>query len=73
MNQDIIEYHIADTGQGWGVFREGMPIAIRKDPADAIALANFFADRETLMTTRPVQVSGDPHIHRTLAGMRCVA
>lgn len=68
-----IEYHIADIGHAWGVFREGMQIAIRQDPADAIAFANYFADRETLMSPHPVCVSADIHLHRTLRDMRTAA
>lgn len=68
-----IEYHIADIGDAWGVFREGMQIAVRQDPADAIAFANYFADRETLMSPHPVCVSADMHLHRTLRDLRTAA
>jgi hypothetical protein len=73
MSEHTIEYHIADIGDAWGIFREGMQIALRRDPADAIAFANFFADRETLMSTRPVRVSADICLHRTLREMRLAA
>lgn len=73
MNQHVIDYHIADVGQTWGIFREGVQIAVRKDPGDAIAFANFFADRETRMATRPVRVSADRHMHRTLSDLRRAA
>lgn len=67
---EIIDYHIAETSDGWGIFREGMQIAVRKDPADAIAFANFFADRETLATRQPVMVSADSCLHRMLGLLR---
>jgi hypothetical protein len=73
MNQHVIEYHIADIGQAWGIFREGVQIALRKDPGDAIAFANFFADRETQMAAHPVRVSADRHMHRTLSELRRAA
>ena len=50
-----------------------MQIALRSDPGDAIAFANFFADRETLMSTHPVRVSADFRLHRTLQDMRLAA
>lgn len=68
-----IEYHIAGIGGAWGIFREGMQIAVRRDPADAIAYANYFADRETLMSRHPVRVSADVQLHRTLSAMRTAA
>jgi predicted transcriptional regulator len=68
-----IEYHIADVGNAWGIFREGMQIAVRDDPADAIAFANYFADRETLMSPHPVRVSADTNLHRALRAMRTAA
>jgi len=73
MNQYVIEYHIADVGQAWGIFREGVQMAVRKDPGDAIAFANFFADRETRMALRHVRVSADRHMHRTLIELRRAA
>ena len=69
----IIEYHIADIGDAWGIFREGMQLAVRRNPEDAIAFANFFADRETLMSPHPVRVSADIHLHRTLRDLRAEA
>ena len=73
MSEHTIEYHIADVGEAWGIFREGMQIAVRCDPADAIAFANYFADRETMMTATPVHVSADIYLHRTLREMRLAA
>lgn len=73
MSEHTIEYHIADIGDAWGVFREGMQIAVRRDPADAIAFANFFADRETMMTTRPVHVLADARLHHALRELRLAA
>lgn len=73
MNDHIIDYHIADLGDAWGIYRDGMQIAVRTDPADAIAFANFFADRETLMSRRRVQVSADRIMHRTLRDLRKAA
>lgn len=73
MSEHTIEYHIADIGKAWGIFREGMQIAIRFDPADAIAFANFFADRETMMSTNTVNVSADMCLHRTLRELRLAA
>lgn len=73
MNQYVIDYHIADVGKCWGIFREGVQMAVRKDPADAIAFANFFADRETRMAAHPVRVSADRHLHQTLQDLRRAA
>jgi hypothetical protein len=73
MSQHIIDYHIADLGDVWGIFREGTQIAVRTDPADAIAFANFFADRETLISRHRVQVSADRVMHRTLRELRKAA
>jgi hypothetical protein len=73
MTPDTIDYHIAETGHGWGIFREGVQIAVRKDAGDAIAFANFFADRETRLAVRPVRVSADHHLHRTLMELRSAA
>jgi hypothetical protein len=73
LEQDTIEYYIADVGDTWGVFREGVQLAVRHDAADAIAFANFFADRETLMTHRDVRVVGDACLNRTLIAMRHAA
>jgi hypothetical protein len=70
MRRPAIEYHIAQSGTSWGIYREGTQIAVRSDPADAIAFANFFADRETLMNLRRVRVSADTVMHRTLKNMR---
>ncbi|MGF6710624.1 hypothetical protein QFZ41_001588 [Luteibacter sp. W1I16] len=72
-DEHAIEYHIADIGETWGIFREGVQIAVRSDPVDAIAFANFFADRETLMSSFPVRVSADIHMHRTLLDLRLAA
>ncbi|HVI54614.1 MAG TPA: hypothetical protein VM621_06145 [Luteibacter sp.] len=73
MNQYVIDYHIADIGHAWAIYREGMQIAVREDPADAIAFANFFADRETRMAAHPVRVSADHNMHRTLSALRRAA
>lgn len=73
MDQNTIEYYIADVGGTWGVFREGMQIATRRDPGDAIAFANFFADRETLMSKHDVRVLGDACLTRTLTSIRYAA
>lgn len=73
MSEHTVEYHIAGIGNAWGIFREGMQIAVRCDPADAIAFANFFADRETMMTARPVHVSADVYLHQTLREIRLAA
>jgi hypothetical protein len=70
MRRPPIEYHIAQTGASWGIYREGTQIAVRSDPADAIAFANYFADRETLLGLRRVRVSADTVLHRTLRDMR---
>jgi hypothetical protein len=73
MNPHVIDYHIADIGNAWGIFREGVQMAVRKDPGDAIAFANFFADRETRMAAQPVHVSADRNLHRTLNELRRAA
>lgn len=73
MSEHIIDYHIADLGQVWGIYREGVQIASRSDVGDAIAFANFFADRETLLGVNRVQVSADKVMHRTLRQMRQAA
>lgn len=73
MSGHIIDYHIADLGDAWGIFRDGMQIAVRSDAADAIAFANFFADRETLMGRQRVHVSADRVMHRTLRDLRKAA
>lgn len=73
MSEHIIDYHIADLGHAWAIYREGVQIAIRADAGDAIAFANFFADRETLLGTHRVQVSADMLLHRTLRQMRRAA
>jgi hypothetical protein len=73
MLASTIEYHIADIGDAWGIFREGVQIAARRDPGDAIAFANFFADRETLMSPHAVHVSADINLHRTLKDLRDAA
>jgi len=73
MHPASIDYHIADVGHAWGIFREGTQIAIRHDPADAIAFANFFADRETLLGRHAVRVSADALMHTTLRNMRRAA
>jgi hypothetical protein len=73
MRRPAIEYHIAQSGTRWGIYREGIQIAVRSDPADAIAFANFFADRETLLGMRRVRVSADAGMHRTLRDMRAAA
>ncbi|MGY3229103.1 hypothetical protein ACVWWJ_000587 [Luteibacter sp. HA06] len=48
-------------------------MAVRKDPGDAIAFANFFADRETRIAAHTVRVSADRHLHRTLSELRRAA
>ncbi|MDR6642027.1 MULTISPECIES: hypothetical protein [unclassified Luteibacter] len=73
MSGHIIDYHIADLGDAWGIFRDGLQIAVRSDAADAIAFANFFADRETLMGRQRVHVSADRVMHRTLRDLRKAA
>ncbi|GAA0915200.1 hypothetical protein GCM10009552_32810 [Rothia nasimurium] len=73
MPRHTIEYHIADMDGSWGIFREGVQIAARTDAADAIAFANFFADRETLIAAHPVRVSADVYLHRELRRMRNAA
>ncbi|SFW74782.1 hypothetical protein [Luteibacter sp. UNCMF366Tsu5.1] len=73
MLPQTIDYHIAQLDSTWGIFREGMQIAVRADPADAIAFANFFADRETLMAPCPVRVSADMNLHQALLDLRQVA
>lgn len=71
--RDTIEYHIARVGHAWGIFRGSLQIGQRKDPADAIAFANFFADRETLLGVHTVRVSADDGMHRTLREARDAA
>jgi hypothetical protein len=73
LESDTIEYYIADVGGAWGIFREGMQIATRRDAAEAISFANFFADRETLMTPQDVRVIADACLKRTLTAMRYAA
>lgn len=73
MRRPAIEYHIAHMGNAWGIYREGVQIAVRSDPADAIAFANFFADRETLLGMRRVHVSADAGMYRTLRELRAAA
>jgi len=73
MDAHVIDYHIADIGNAWGIFREGVQMAVRNDPGDAIAFANFFADRETRMASHPVRVSADRNLHRTLSELRRAA
>lgn len=72
MSEHIIDYHIAGLGQAWGIYREGVQIAVRGDAADAIAFANFFADRETLLGVGRARVSADKVMHRTLRDLRQV-
>ena len=73
MSLQTIEYHIAQIENGWGIFREGTQIAVRADPADAITFANYFADRETLMSSCSVRVSADLHLHKTPLDLRHAA
>ncbi|MET0255549.1 MAG: hypothetical protein ABW193_07125 [Luteibacter sp.] len=73
MSEHVIDYHIADLGHLWGIYREGVQIASRRDAADAIAFANFFADRETLLGADQVQVSADMSLHHALRRMRKAA
>lgn len=73
MPHHTIEYHIAEMDGCWGIFREGVQIASRRDPADAITFANYFADRETLIAAHPVRVSADVYLHRELRRMRKAA
>ncbi|MEX1829527.1 hypothetical protein [Luteibacter sp. CQ10] len=73
MSPTTIEYHIAEIDGFWGIFREGVQIARRSDAGDAIAFANFFADRETLVATRPVRVSAGDCLQRELQRMRRAA
>ncbi|KJV36119.1 hypothetical protein [Luteibacter yeojuensis] len=73
MDEPYIEYHIARVGDAWGVFRDATQIATRHDAADAIAFANFFADRETLVAPLPVRVTADAHLHRALHDWRRAA
>lgn len=70
---DHIDYHIADVGEAWGIFRDGTQIGVREHAADAIAFANFFADRETLLAGLPVRVTADTHLHRELRALRLAA
>lgn len=63
---DYIDYHIASDGDAWGIYRDGTPIGVRKDAADAVAFANFFADRETLIAPVPVRVTADTYFWRSL-------
>lgn len=70
MPQHTIDYHIADIDGAWGIFREGVQIARRTDAADAIAFANFFADRETLMAACPVRVSAGDCLRHELRRMQ---
>lgn len=70
---DHIEYHIADVGEGWGIFRDGTQIGMREQAGDAIAFANFFADRETLLNRLPVRVTADAQLLRELRALRLAA
>lgn len=73
MPHTVIDYHIADVDGAWGIFRDGTQVAVRVDIADAIAFANFFADRESRMAAHGVRVSADVYVHRTLREMRYAA
>ena len=73
MSGQFIEYHIAALGNTWGIFRDGTQIGVREDEADAIAFANFFADRETLIAPVPVRVTADAGLHRALRELRAAA
>jgi hypothetical protein len=68
-----IDYHIASVGNAWGIFRDGTQIGVREDAADAIAFANFFADRETLIAPLPVRVTADVFLHRAMRVWRVAA
>ncbi|QWT19132.1 hypothetical protein KPL74_15435 [Bacillus sp. NP157] len=71
--QRFIDYHIAWTDDVWAVYRDDLQMATRRDAADAIALANFFADREALLRRARVRVSADKHLHRALRELRLAA
>jgi hypothetical protein len=73
MNEHGIDYHIASMGDAWGIFRDGTQIGARVDAADAIAFANFFADRETLIAPVPVRVTTDDALRKMIAGLRLAA
>jgi hypothetical protein len=73
MNEQYVEYHIASVGSAWGIFREGTQIGLREDAGDAIAFANFFADRETLIAPVPVRVTADIVLRRALIEWRLAA
>lgn len=73
MEHETIEYYIADIGGHWGIFREGVQIAVRRDAVDAIAFANFFADRETLTSRHDVRVIADSSLRRTMSALRHAA
>ena len=73
MGDSHIEYHIANMGDVWAIFRNDTQIGIRTDAGDAIAFANFFADRETRIASVPVRVTADVFLHRTLREIRLAA
>ncbi|UPG90683.1 hypothetical protein L2Y96_02605 [Luteibacter aegosomaticola] len=73
MNEHHVDYHIATVDSGWGIFRDGTQIGMREDAADAIAFANFFADRETLIAPVPVRVTADIALQRAMAEWRLAA
>lgn len=73
MNEPCIDYHIAHVGDAWGIFRDGTQIGVRDNAADAIAFANFFADRETLIAPVPVHVTADTLLHRVIRDLRMAA
>jgi hypothetical protein len=73
MNEQTIDYHIASMGNTWGIFRDGSQIGARDDAAEAIAFANFFADRETLIAPVPVRVTADEILRSFIDGLRIAA
>ncbi|MDF3980424.1 hypothetical protein P3W24_00215 [Luteibacter sp. PPL201] len=73
MPQQSIRYHVAEMDGAWGIFRDGQPIARRDDMTDAIAFANFFADRESLTSPLPVKVTGGPCLQKRLREERLAA
>jgi len=73
MQRAAIDYHIAETGGAWGIYRDGMQIALRHDAGEAIAFANYFADREALLGRVRVKVSADAVMHRMLDDLRLAA
>jgi len=73
MSEQYIDYHIARMGEAWAIFRDGMHMGTRKRAVDAIAFANFFADRETAIAPVPVRVTADACLYRKLEYLRLAA